>query len=363
MGELNTVLLDAIQGAQNAALGVANVQKGESVLIVMHSGSDLRIADAIGIACRGVGAKVDVMVVEGPERGTAVSKAVTQAMAASDVIFLNMLVAHNEARQQGARVVGLYMKDIAGLTSPGARFPAEIVFKICELATEQWKQAKTIKVTCGYGSELSAKIVKPSYVFGHVMAPLGPGEFSNFAGGFGGLGMWPDWSANGVVYFDTVTTFPDRTRQPLKWTVTDGRVTKVEGEDQHVRFFEESFERGGADANHFGEIMIGLCPQARIQFDSMFGGLYLETERHAGVMHCAVGSSVDLYAEDGSPKAASVKPPIHLDCMNLAPTLVVDDVVSIDRGRLTVVDAPEVRELASKYGVDLEMGPQRAISL
>src|SRR5580704_12386866 len=113
-----------------------------------------------------------------------------------------------------------------------------------------------MKVTCGYGTELSATITKPSYVFGHVMAPLGPGEFSNFAGGFGGLGMWPDWTANGVVYFDTVTTFPDRTRQPLKWTVSEGRVTKVEGEDEHVRIFEESFERAGADANHFGEIMI-----------------------------------------------------------------------------------------------------------
>jgi hypothetical protein len=360
--QLNPVLLDAIQGAQNCALGIANVQKGESVLIVMHTGSDLRIADAIGIACRSVGARVDVMVIEGPERGAVVSKAVQQAMAAADVIFLNMLIAHNDARQNGARVIGLYMKDIAGLTSPGARFPAEIVFKICELATDQWKRAKTIKVTCGYGSDLSAQITKPSYVFGHVMAPLGPGEFSNFAGGFGGLGMWPDWTSNGVVYFDTVTTFADRARKPLKWTVADGRVVKVEGEDEHVRFFEESFERGGADADHFGEIMIGLCPQARIQFDSMFGGLYLETERHAGVMHCAVGSSVDLYAEDGSPKAASVRPPIHLDCMNLAPTIMVDDVISIDRGRLAVLDDPEVRELASKYDVDLNMA-QRAISL
>lgn len=359
---LNPVLLDAIQGAQNCALGVANVQKGESVLIIMHSGSDMRIADAIGLACRGAGAKVDTLIVEGPERGAVVSNSVKRAMTGADVIFLNTLMQHNEARENGARVVGLYMKDIAGLTSPGARFPAEIVFKICELATEQWQQAKTMKVTCGYGTELSAKITKPSYVFGHVMAPLGPGEFSNFAGGFGGLGMWPDWSANGTVYFDTVTTFPDRTRQPLKWTVADGRVTKVEGEPEHVRFFEESFERAGTDANHFGEIMIGLCPQAKIQFDSMFGGLYLETERHAGVMHCAVGSSVDFYEEDGSPKAPSVRPPIHLDCMNLAPTLVVDDVVSIDRGRLTVLDAPEVKDLAKKHNVELDTA-QRAISI
>jgi hypothetical protein len=363
MSSFDPLVLDAIQGAQNCALGIADVKEGESVLIVLHNESDQRIAEAIGSVCRGVGARVDLMVVEGPERGAKVSKALAAAMASSDVIFLNMLIQHNDARQNGARVIGLYMKDVRGLTSPGARFPAEIVFKICELATEQWRNAKTMRVTCEHGSDLSAEITKQSHVFGHVSAPLGPGEFSNFAGGFGGLCLWPDWTGNGVVCFDTVTNFEGKARTPLRWTVSDGRVVGIEGEPEHVRFFEEAIEGGGTDADHFGEIMIGLCPHARIQFESMFGGLYLETERHAGVMHCAVGSSTDLYAEDGSPKMASVRPAIHLDCMNLAPTIVVDDEVSVDNGRLTVLDDPEIRELAAKYDIDLGMSLAPAVSI
>jgi leucyl aminopeptidase (aminopeptidase T) len=246
------------------------------------------------------------------------------------------------------------MKDINGLTGPGARFPAEIIFKICELATEQWQRASTMRVTCGHGSDLTASITKKNHVFGHIPHALEPGEFTNFAGGFGGLCLWPDWTGNGVVYFDTVTTFEGRAKEPLKWTVKDGRVTNIEGLPEHVAFFEQAIEGGGENADHFGEIMIGLCPTARIQFDSMFGGLYLETERHAGVMHCAVGRSTDMVAEDGSPKAPSVEVPIHLDCMNLAPTIVVDDEVSVDNGRLTVLDHPDVRALAAKYEIDLD---------
>lgn len=363
MTNFDPLLLDAVQGAKNCALGVADVKEGESVLIVMHSESDLRIAETIGMVCREVGARVDVMIVEGPERGATVSKALAAAMANADVIFLNMLVQHNAARQNGARVIGLYMKDIRGLTSPGARFPAEIIFKICELATDQWKHGKTMRVTCERGSDLTAAITKTSHVFGHVAAPLGPGEFSNFAGGFGGLCLWPDWTANGVVYFDTVTTFPGKAQKPLRWTVADGRVVDVDGESEHVRFLDQAIAQGGTDADHFGEIMIGLCPHARIQFESMFGGLYLETERHAGVMHCAVGSSTDLYAEDGSPKLASVRPSIHLDCMNLAPTIMVDDEVSVSNGRLAVLDDPVIRELAAKYDVDLDQRLDPAVSI
>jgi hypothetical protein len=353
MSGFDARLSEAAAGARNCAIGIADVKDGESVLVVMHSGSDLRIAQAIGMVCREVGAHVDTIIMEGPERGAEVTKSLLGAMAGADVIFGNALVPHTDARKLGARFVGLYMKDIEGLTSPGARLPAEIVFKICELATEQWKQGKSIKLTDSRGTNLTARITKPHYVFGHVSGPLKAGEFLNFAGGFGGLCLWPDWTANGVVFFDTVTTFAGRNRTPLKWTVEKGRVIKVDGDPDQVRFIETAIEQGGQDGNHFGEIMIGLCPNARIQFDSMFGGLYLETERHAGVMHCAVGSSTDLYDEAGRPKAPSVAPKVHLDCMNLAPTIVIDETVSVDRGRLMVVDHPEVQELARKHKVSL----------
>ena len=345
-------LVEAVAGARNCALNLAAVSEGESVLIVMRNSSDMRIAQALAAACREVGAKVHVIVVEDPSgRSATLTPVLRDSMLAADVIFGNVRIDHGFARAAGARFVGLYTKDLDGFTGPGARLPAEIVFKICELAERQWKSGRTITVTLPLGTTLTARIVKASYAFGHVTAPLRSGEFANWSGGFGGLCLWPEWTANGEVYFDTVATFSGRTRTPLKWTVRDGRVVRFEGEERHVEFLEAQVKAGGKDADHFGEIMIGLCPTARIQFTGMYNGLYMETERHAGVMHCAVGSSTDLEDDEGRPKAPSVRPSIHFDCMNIRPTIRIDGELSVDDGRLTVLDHPEVQELAKRHGV------------
>lgn len=347
-------LIEAAEGARNCVAHLAAVQEGESVLILMRNTSDMRIAQAVGVAARQLGASVHVLVIDEPaDRFAKLSPLAREAMALSDVIFSNVLTKHDFALAKGARFVGLFTATIGGFTGPGARLHPEIVFKICEIAERQWKAGKTITVTLPLGTTLTAKIVKPNYAFGHVTGPLKKGQFVNWAGGFGGLCLWPEWTANGEVYFDTVTTFPERTRTPLKWTVRDGRVVKVEGEPQHVEFIEGQIQAGGPDADHFGEIMIGLCPTARYQFDAMFNGIYMETERHAGVMHCAVGSSTDFQDEDGKPKTPSVRPTIHLDCMNMRPTILIDDELTIENGRLCAVDAPEVQELARKHGVTL----------
>jgi hypothetical protein len=318
----------------------------------MRNSSDMRIAQALGAACKEVGAAAHILVVEDPAgRAAVVTPLVRDAMLKADVIFGNVRIDHGFARAAGARFVGLYTRDLDGFTGPGARLPAEIVFKICELAERQWKNGKTITVTLPLGTTLTAKIVKPSFAFGHVTGPLRKGEFANWSGGFGGLCLWPEWTANGEVYFDTVATFAERTRTPLKWTVRDGRVVKIEGESQHVEFLEAQMKAAGKDADHFGEIMIGLCPNARIQFTGMYNGLYMETERHAGVMHCAIGSSTDLEDDEGRPKTPSVRPSMHFDCMNIRPTIRIDDELSVDRGRLVFVDHPEVQQLAKQYGV------------
>jgi hypothetical protein len=349
-------IVEATEGARNCVVNLANVKAGESVLVVQHTNSDLRIGQVIASICREVGAEVDLIIVGEPRdrfgRTLNASNALKAALKAVDVIFANARgVPVGDARMTGSRSVSLRMADIEGFTSPSARLPAEIVFKICELAERQWKNGKTITVTTPQGTNLTAKIVKPAYAFGHLKGPLQPGKFVNWASGFGGLCLWPEWSANGTVCFDTVTTFEGRARTPLKWTVRDGRVVKVEGEPQHVEFIEKGIREGGTDSDHFAEIMIGLNPLADIRFDNMFAGLYMETERHAGVMHCAVGSSTDLEDDQGQTKTPSIRPSNHYDCMNLQPTIKIDDEYSVKDGRLLVVDHPEVQELAAKYGV------------
>src|ERR1051326_1880071 len=303
MTGLDGRLIEAAEGARNCVINVAGVKRGESVLVLLHTKSDLRIGESIAFICREVGANVDILIVGEPTE-------------------------HWGTRLKTSAAANAAMK--------------ESVLKICELAERQWKNGKTFTVRTNQGTELTAQVTKTSYAFGHVKGPLQPGQFVNWSGGFGGLCLWPDWTANGTVCFDTVCTFEGRNRTPMKWTVENGRVMKVEGQPDHIRFIENAIETGGPDANHFGEIMIGLNPAATIRFDNMFAGLYLEPERHAGVMHCAVGSSTDLEDDQGNPKTPSVRPRIHLDNLQLRPTILVDGEYSVNDGRLVWVDHPEV---------------------
>ena len=62
--------------------------------------------------------------------------------------------------------------------------------------------------------------------------------------------------------------------------------------------------------------------------------------RRAGSIHCAVG----LWPGMGVPS------PFHWDGGSLQPTLTLGKKTVIDRGYLTMLDDPDVREVASKYG-------------
>jgi len=357
-------VLEAMPGARNLALA-AGVKEGESVLFLMSNSSDLRLAQAVGAACREVGAKTHLLIVEDTaglvsgvfgdnSRNVQASPVVREAAANADVLFNNTRgLDIGNVRAKGARSVGLFTKDIDGLISPGARLHPEVIFKIVEVTQRQWRNAKTVTVTTDYGTKLTATVTKPNHVFGHITQTLKSGKFFNYAGGFGAVCMWPDWTANGDVAFDAVCNFNERTRKPLKWTVREGRVVKVEGDPEHVEFINSYVAKNGPDANHFGEIMFGCNPLSRIGFTSMYNGIHMETERHAGVMHCAVGSSTDMEDEHGNQKTVSVRPAMHFDCMTLRPTIRVDDELSIENGRLKTLDDPAVQEVAKKYGLTL----------
>jgi hypothetical protein len=173
-----------------------------------------------------------------------------------------------EAHKNGAAYVGLYMPDIDALASEGARFPADIIFEVGKKVAKQWQGGKTIRITCDKGTNISAQILDPlNNVVGDgtIAEPDGepvylrrvkikPGKwrglFGNFAGGNGVVGMWPAWTAEGVIYFDAAHTFKGRLTKPLKYTVEKGRVVKVEGEQDKVDFFEGIFRQFGEDSRH-----------------------------------------------------------------------------------------------------------------
>ncbi len=197
-------LSDLMEGARNACINFGNVKNGEKVLIVTDTKTDFRRVEAIACVCREVGAEVTTMIMKAAEIPNQEPPAtVAEAMRAADIVIapLFITISHTKARNAciaaGARYLGMYAYDIEELACEGARFPAEIIFRVTQIVRDQWLKGKKITVTCGKGSNLSAKM-DPQYVVGWegCVGPLGTyhkngtwlERFGNFAGGFGVVG-------------------------------------------------------------------------------------------------------------------------------------------------------------------------------
>jgi leucyl aminopeptidase (aminopeptidase T) len=361
-------MMDVMEGARSCAIHYGNVKKGEKVLVLTDTRTDDRRALAIAQVCREEGAEVTVMIMKAQDLpNQEPPQAVSEAMKAVDITFapLYYTISHTyarfEANKVGAAYMGMYEPDIDALASEGARFPAEIIYAVATKVAKQWQNGKRIQITCDRGTNIFARILDPyNNVVGEGClteeggepvffrrwkrkSGFPPGLFGNFAGGFGVVGMWPAWTAEGVIYFDAAHTFKGRLTVPVKYTVEKGRVVKIEGEQDKINFYDGIFKKFGDQARHLAEFMIGLNPKTRINLDDP---THMEAHRHAGALHCAIGQSVD--------SNRSVTPGIHLDNWLQKPTIFIDDQLCVKEGKLMVYyEDPEITELLKKYKITL----------
>jgi leucyl aminopeptidase (aminopeptidase T) len=146
--------------------------------------------------------------------------------------------------------------------------------------------------------------------------------------------------SNGVIVFDGSITL-DKTiviKKPMKVTVENGYVTKVEGGNearQLQAYLHEAGERSyemakngeltmdkakeySRNATNLGELGIGLNPKARIV------GNVLEDEKVLGTVHFAIGSNYDQ-------DALAL---IHSDGIVKNPTLTIDGKTIMKKGKM-----------------------------
>ncbi len=352
--------IDAMEGARNCAITLAGVKRGENVFILTDTKSDPRIAEVLAAVSREARANVTVAFMESrtaPHEEP--PKPIAAAMQAADVFFevcepmILYSQAAREAKASGARHIVCAMDSIEALCSEGARFPLEITFAVCRKVFHQWRNGKVIRVTSESGTDITAQL-KPEYVVGGPMLPVEPGTFEVFAGGTGDTGVWPAWTAEGKMVFDCLHTFPGLLDPKPTIYLEKGQVVRVEGDPQHVQFFDNLKRDYGPDAWHLGELMIGLCPKARVTIDDPS---HLEAHRHAGCLHAATGMSIDFYDDPADRKTlkskSTVDPGIHLDHLVIEPDIYIDGQPCVVKGHLLALDDPEIKALAEELGATL----------
>jgi hypothetical protein len=170
------------------------------------------------------------------------------------------------------------------------------------------------------------------------------------------VGLKPLPTAEGVIVSTSIHTgwIPE-----MRMTVKNGKAIHIEGGGEAGTLWTRQFEKGkaapsqgriavfgdhpGPGVNWFEELMYGVHPKSfRIgqkyrwegsdQFQAWIGGT-----RRSGTLHFGFGGGMDESYR-------------HNDLEVFFPTLTINGETLIENGRLKILDDPEVREEAAKYG-------------
>jgi 2,5-dihydroxypyridine 5,6-dioxygenase len=136
--------------------------------------------------------------------------------------------------------------------------------------------------------------------------------------------------------FDEATLI-GRPRQPVKITVKDNFVTRIEAGAQADADIIDAFSNGRYYVRH---TVIGLNPKTRMNNAPQF-----ERERAAGTAYLGIDGT-------GPANQADLQVPgfAHLDVIFDTPTVYLDDEMVVDRRKLLVLEDKDIQKLASKYG-------------
>jgi leucyl aminopeptidase (aminopeptidase T) len=142
----------------------------------------------------------------------------------------------------------------------------------------------------------------------------------------GAIGTLPvPYTGNGVIVIDGSVDGYGLVRSPIRLSIKDGQITKVEGDGPEAVWLDRAMKKqlvaGDKNANHWAEFVIGLNPSAQVC------GSVLEDERHLGAVSIGWGRDTHL---GGTFDSLS-----HGDASLVNPTITIDNVTIIEDGRPT----------------------------
>jgi leucyl aminopeptidase (aminopeptidase T) len=351
--------MDLTEGARNLVVAYACVKKGENVCIYADTSSDPQVIEAIAVAAREAGGEVVITIsdeADDPEESGLIdpSKIVRNAFYASDVIlsivsiFKMQFSTPATARalnEYGARLAYIGPNTSEELASEWARFPAELSFAIAQKTrTNLQAGSDDVTLTDESGTHLKVKVEPKNWGGAGVRGPLNkPGQHAVLPASTVGTNRIKE--VNGNIFPDFLEIFGP-TGEICEWVIKDNWVTDIRGGPQAEAFKERIFKI--KNANLFSQISWGFNPKIKINkslqphFDKNKLGMIT---RAAGVMHLGLGST--LFHQKGKKEFAS---PIHTHGILLKPTLTAGNKMIIEKGNLTVLNDPEIRDIAKKYG-------------
>lgn len=299
------------------------VEPGEEVLVICNPVTE-ELGALMRIEAQGDGADATLAVIsERDSHGAEPPAAVAAAMSAADVVLaptiqsLSHTAARKAASEAGARIATLpgvteqMLARVMGADMTELRRRGHRLARVLTMGKEA-------HVTCPRGSDLRLGLD------GRVAIP-DTGEL-RLRGAFGNLPCGEAFIApvegtgEGTLVVDGSIAGIGELEEPVVLVVQGGRLVEAGGTEGAMLM--ELLSAHGPDGTNVAELGIGANEAA------VLTGNVLEDEKILGTAHVAFGASAAI--------GGTVQVPVHLDCVLLEPTVVVDGQTVVSGGELLV---------------------------
>ncbi|MBE1585665.1 hypothetical protein ACFPOI_46805 [Nonomuraea angiospora] len=330
-------IVELMPGVRNL-LDYTGLRAGERVLLLMEHTVDPVVVQAIAAAVAYRDADVRILSVPPFSPGgwdrEASLHIETAAFREADLVISGTWwgevhtapLFFDQIKSRSSRFLSLHMTATAGALLTGGRLPAEVFYALLRRTLRQMSGARSIRVTSARGTDVTFS----GLTFDPDPGAMRPGDWRPFP--YGGANFWPA-DTEGVLMIEdsTVTGVPE---ESLRITLEGNLVRKIEGGAAAEQL--RRYAPGGFYMRHG---LIGLNPKVRVA-----GGNQFEREKHAGAFYCGIDGLTDGRPVTTGPGFA------HCDCQVDRPTVLVDGELFIENGRLLMLDEPEIREVAARFG-------------
>lgn len=347
MGSLD--ILPLVEAANNFA-GYAGIKHGEEVLLLTENSGliDDGVLQSLATAIVSAGGELCVLTTkQAHPKFDKTSPILEHAMNHCDVfvaltrdpVWTHSRIGVKAMLDYDVRIYAIADVKREFMLDDFTRFPNEVFWIIARKVFSAVRHGKRVRVTSDNGTDISGD-VHPLHVTGVSRdidpAPGLPGAFNVWPGGTCETHLEGD--INGRIVYDQLDGFR-RLIEPVILTVEHHWVTKIEGQKDAVEWLSKK-AFGIKNGNYFAETSTGLNPKARIQRGLKEGSF--ELSRRAGTVHFGIGKSTTL--------GGRVWSDFHWDGLLFRADYYVDDFCLVKNGHLTILDDPEVRAAAAKYG-------------
>lgn len=362
---------DAIRSAAERAVHYMGIRPEYEVLVGYSARSDREAVAAVVSVIRELGASLAVIEVDPPGLHQPASAGLVAAIKGVDY-YIDMGAGPGPHTQDTyipmfdhGVSMGMIRSDPGFMGSEASLWPGELWIEIHNLV--KWRISRfevdpgvnvEFRVTDARGSDLTYKVKCPENLGANIGAePLSAGWWGAAAhpriiarAGFppthipmGDL----QYSANGSLCCDT-TNYLGRTPEPLLFTYEAGYCVRIEGSELADQLWEMTV---GAyeNANRLREMALTLHPKLVPEAPAYDATkpIPISPFPSAGVGDFVTALGGDVGVGGVDPSFAHIT---TVFCTTERATVAVDGETIIDEGRLLILDDPELREIAARFG-------------